>query len=37
MTTEKLITAKSGISLEEAEEILQEYKIEKLPIVDDEL
>lgn len=37
MTTEKLITAKAGISLEQAEEILQEYKIEKLPIVDDEL
>ncbi len=36
MTTEKLITAKPGVSLEEAEEILQEYKIEKLPIVDDE-
>ena len=37
MTTENLITAKGGISLEQAEEILQEYKIEKLPIVDDEL
>nr|MBI1229510.1 IMP dehydrogenase [Cytophagales bacterium] len=37
MTKEKLITAKAGISLEQAEEILQEYKIEKLPIVDDEL
>jgi IMP dehydrogenase len=36
MTSENLITAKSGISLEQAEEILQEYKIEKLPIVDDE-
>jgi IMP dehydrogenase len=36
MTTSNLITAKSGVSLEEAEEILQEYKIEKLPIVDDE-
>jgi IMP dehydrogenase len=36
MTKENLITAKSGISLEQAEEILQEYKIEKLPIVDDE-
>jgi IMP dehydrogenase len=34
MTTEKLITAKKGTSLEEAEGILQEYKIEKLPIVD---
>src|SRR5690554_3048600 len=36
MTTANLITAKAGISLEQAEEILQEYKIEKLPIVDDE-
>jgi IMP dehydrogenase len=36
MTKENLITAKAGISLEQAEEILQEYKIEKLPIVDDE-
>ena len=34
MTKENLITAKEGISLEEAENILQEYKIEKLPIVD---
>ena len=33
MTTEGLITAKSGVSLEQAEEILQEYKIEKPPIV----
>jgi IMP dehydrogenase len=36
MTTENLITAKAGVSLEQAEEILQEFKIEKLPIVDDE-
>ncbi|WP_158856063.1 IMP dehydrogenase [Lunatibacter salilacus] len=36
MTTTNLITAKAGISLEQAEEILQEFKIEKLPIVDDE-
>lgn len=35
MTKENLITAKSGIALREAEDILQEYKIEKLPIVDD--
>jgi IMP dehydrogenase len=33
MTIDKLITAKVGISLEEAEEILKEYKIEKLPII----
>ncbi|MBY5951876.1 IMP dehydrogenase [Algoriphagus sp. NF] len=36
MTIENLITAKSGVSLEQAEEILQEYKIEKLPIVDED-
>ncbi len=35
MTIHNLITAKAGISLEQAEEILQEYKIEKLPIVDE--
>lgn len=34
MTKENLITAKEGISLAKAEDILQEYKIEKLPIVD---
>ncbi len=36
MTKDNLITAKFGISLAQAEDILQEYKIEKLPIVDDE-
>ncbi|EKB49777.1 IMP dehydrogenase [Cecembia lonarensis] len=36
MTVDGLITAKAGVSLEQAEEILQEYKIEKLPIVDEE-
>ena len=35
MTRERLITAKMGISLHEAEGILQQYKIEKLPIIDD--
>ncbi len=35
MTTENLITASEGLSLDDAESILQEYKIEKLPIVDD--
>ncbi|MGB6035891.1 MAG: IMP dehydrogenase [Cryomorphaceae bacterium] len=35
MTKEKLITAKKGITLQEAEIILQEYKIEKLPVVGD--
>jgi len=34
MTYENLITAKEGTNLEEAEEILQKYKVEKLPIVD---
>jgi IMP dehydrogenase len=33
MTREKLITAREGCTLEEAESILQEFKIEKLPIV----
>ncbi|MDM8534935.1 IMP dehydrogenase [Clostridiaceae bacterium HSG29] len=36
MTSENLITAKSGISMEEAEKILKTNKIEKLPLVDDE-
>lgn len=36
MTTKNLITAKKGTSLEDAEVILQEYKIEKLPIVDED-
>ncbi len=34
MTKENLITAQVGIDLSKAEGILQEYKIEKLPIVD---
>jgi len=34
MTSEKLITATVEVGLHEAEEILQKYKIEKLPIVD---
>ncbi|AEI51876.1 IMP dehydrogenase [Runella slithyformis] len=34
MTKDNLITAREGISLEEAESTLQEYKIEKLPIID---
>ncbi|MCC5927919.1 MAG: IMP dehydrogenase [Cyclobacteriaceae bacterium] len=34
MTSENLITADNSIGLGEAEEILQEHKIEKLPIVD---
>ncbi len=36
MTTEGLITAREGISMEEAEEILDQYKIEKLPVIDKE-
>lgn len=35
MTKENLVTAAVGTTLEEAEKILQKYKIEKLPIVDD--
>ena len=35
MTKKNVITASEGVSLEEAENILQEYKIEKLPIVDE--
>ena len=34
MTKENLITAKEGTNLEEAEQTLQKYKVEKLPIVD---
>ena len=34
MTKENLITTKVGTSLKEAEKILQEYKIEKLPVID---
>lgn len=34
MTQENLITAREGISMEEAEALLQEFKIEKLPILD---
>jgi len=35
MTPSPLITAKEGISLEEASQVLQKSKVEKLPIVDD--
>lgn len=37
MTTENLVTAREGTTLDEAEKILQEHKIEKLPIVDDDM
>lgn len=36
MTKENLITAPSGTTFSEAKEILQKYKIEKLPVVDDQ-
>ena len=36
MTSENLITAREGVSLSEAQEILRKHKIEKLPIVDAE-
>ncbi|WP_432662826.1 IMP dehydrogenase [Wukongibacter baidiensis] len=36
MTKENLVTAKEGTTLDEAEKILRTWKIEKLPIVDDE-
>ena len=34
MTKENLVTAKQGISLPDATDILRQYKIEKLPVVD---
>ncbi|WP_224995395.1 IMP dehydrogenase [Cesiribacter sp. SM1] len=36
MTKENLVTADSNIGLEKAEDILQQHKIEKLPIIDKE-
>ena len=36
MTKENLITAPVGTTLEEAEKMLQKYKIEKLPLVDEQ-
>ena len=36
MTKDNLITAKPGITLEEAKQILWEHRIEKLPIVNDD-
>ena len=36
MTKDNIITADAEVGLKEAEEILQEYKIEKLPIIDKE-
>jgi IMP dehydrogenase len=34
MTTENIVTASKGTTLDQAEKILQEHKIEKLPVVD---
>ncbi|WP_234121789.1 IMP dehydrogenase [Clostridium hydrogenum] len=36
MTSENLVTAAEGTTLEEAKNLLKEHKIEKLPLVDDE-
>ncbi|MCH8567825.1 MAG: IMP dehydrogenase [Balneolales bacterium] len=36
MTSQNLVTARVGTTLEKAEKLLQNYKIEKLPIVDDD-
>jgi IMP dehydrogenase len=36
MVSEELITAKLGTTLEEAKEILHRYRIEKLPLIDDD-
>ncbi|WP_349409020.1 IMP dehydrogenase [Pseudalkalibacillus sp. SCS-8] len=36
MTRDNLVTASVGTTLKEAEEILQQHRIEKLPLVDDE-
>jgi IMP dehydrogenase len=35
MTHERLVTARPGVTLEEAKEILHRYRIEKLPVVDE--
>lgn len=35
MTSENIVTTKEGTSLNHAEDILQEHKIEKLPVVDE--
>ncbi len=36
MTKDNLVTAKIGISMDDALDIMKQYKIEKLPLVDDE-
>ncbi|MFZ1705090.1 MAG: IMP dehydrogenase [Saprospiraceae bacterium] len=35
MTKDKMVTAPAGTNLEQAKSILQQYRIEKLPVVDD--
>ncbi|NGP76849.1 IMP dehydrogenase [Balneolaceae bacterium YR4-1] len=37
MTSDNLITAREGTTLEEAEKLLQQHKVEKLPIVDENM
>jgi IMP dehydrogenase len=37
MTRENLVTAPQGTTLEQAQDILQRHKIEKLPVVDDQM
>ena len=36
MTSDRLVTAPTGTSLEQAREILREHRIEKLPVIDDD-
>jgi IMP dehydrogenase len=36
MTSERLVTAEVGTSLDEAKKLLQQYRIEKLPLVDEQ-
>src|SRR5215510_3765391 len=35
MTSERLVTARPGVTLEEAKEVLHRFRIEKLPVVDE--
>ena len=37
MTFKNLVTVNKGISLDDAEEILQKHKIEKLPVVNEKI
>lgn len=36
MTSENLVTGRQGISMDEALKVMKKYKIEKLPLIDDE-